>query len=77
MRKQTDVTDVIDARITDDLSGYLICTVCGARAEYRKRKRFLARHPRLCLERRQFTSQVAQRTRHLDDLETNEGVSRV
>lgn len=66
-----------DRHIVETGDGRLLCTVCGARAEYRKRKRFLSRHPKLCLERKEFTSQVAQGTRHLDDLDSNEGVSRV
>ena len=46
------------------------CT-CGARAGKKDRSRFLRRHPGKCSDREGFTRQVAQGTRHLDDLERN------
>ena len=44
---------------------------CGAKSGRDGHTRFLSRHPKLCLARRAFTHQLAQTTRHLDDLETN------
>ena len=46
------------------------CT-CGAKEMRGKGLRFLRRHPGPCFARRAFNRELAQTTRHLDDLEVN------
>lgn len=54
--------------------GLLVCEYCLAQAKNTpsERGRFLKRHPKLCLERREFWRQLAQGTRSVDDQEIHE-----
>ncbi len=48
----------------------LVCTVCGATCTERKdMRRFERRHPALCAERKEYTKQLAQGTRAVEDEE--------
>jgi hypothetical protein len=52
--------------VTQDPTGSLLCS-CGAKCSSPKdHKRFHARHPKLCAERRDFARQLAQGTRSVE-----------
>lgn len=61
--------------MTNSLTAPLECS-CGAKAPPKDRKRFLARHPKMCSERREFTRQLAQGTRCVDDVQAKKDSDR-
>lgn len=54
----------------------MTCPVCGAKCKDTSKEfaRFARRHPRLCKERRDFTRQIAQTTRSVDDEDPIKGM---